>query len=43
MVGVTPTDNYGIALAEVSGLPVSITAKAREYAKKEVTIMKVRK
>ncbi|KAF7409601.1 hypothetical protein HZH68_003982 [Vespula germanica] len=40
MVGVTPIDNYGIALAEVSGLPVSITTKAREYAKKEVTIMK---
>ncbi|KAI4499916.1 hypothetical protein M0802_004786 [Mischocyttarus mexicanus] len=40
MVGVTPIDNYGIALAEVSGLPVSITSKAREYAKKEVTKMK---
>ncbi|XP_043502294.1 mutS protein homolog 4-like [Polistes fuscatus] len=40
MVGVTPIDNYGIALAEVSGLPVSITSKAREYAQKEVTKMK---
>ncbi|KAK2584262.1 hypothetical protein KPH14_006669 [Odynerus spinipes] len=40
MVGVTPMDNYGIALAEVSGLPISITAKAREYAKTEVRTIK---
>ncbi|OAD55100.1 MutS protein like protein 4, partial [Eufriesea mexicana] len=30
--GVAPTDDYGIVLAELSGLPISVIEKARKYA-----------
>lgn len=30
--GVAPTDDYGIVLAELSGLPMSVIERARKYA-----------
>lgn len=34
--GVAPTDDYGIALAELSGLPKTVTEKARKYASEQI-------
>ncbi|KAK9297473.1 hypothetical protein QLX08_008880 [Tetragonisca angustula] len=35
--GVAHSDDYGIVLAELSGLPKSVTEKARKYASEQVT------
>lgn len=34
--GVAPTDDYGIVLAELSGLPKTVTEKARKYASEQI-------
>lgn len=34
--GVAPTDDYGIVLAELSGLPKTVTEKARKYASERI-------
>lgn len=34
--GVAPTDDYGIVLAEISGLPKTVTEKARKYASERI-------
>ncbi|XP_043264908.1 mutS protein homolog 4-like [Colletes gigas] len=41
-LGVAPTDDYGIVLAESSGLPKSVTEKARKYASEQLTVDRVR-
>nr|XP_012135702.1 PREDICTED: mutS protein homolog 4-like [Megachile rotundata] len=37
-LGVTPSDDYGIVLAELTGLPKPITEKARKYASEKLTV-----
>lgn len=37
--GVAHSDDYGIVLAELSGLPKSVTEKARKYASEQVVFI----
>ncbi|XP_076168816.1 mutS protein homolog 4 [Ptiloglossa arizonensis] len=39
--GVTPIDDYGIILAESSGLPKSVTEKARKYASERLIVDRI--
>ncbi|XP_017793105.1 PREDICTED: mutS protein homolog 4-like [Habropoda laboriosa] len=39
-LGVTPTEDYGIVLAELSGLPKSVVENARKYASEQVMVIK---
>ncbi|XP_076243983.1 mutS protein homolog 4 [Calliopsis andreniformis] len=39
--GVAPTDDYGIVLAEFSGLPKSVTEKARQFASERLVLDRV--